>query len=196
MRLIVFSLLLGASLANAADLDSTFFGLTFEAEFQSPQCEMKGTFALPPSNGYCIEPMKLVTTESKGATGNARVKFSSGELPYWTGGQFVIELIDGKLEGISMGTAGVGSRPFILETLTKKYGPPHVLTPMPMQNAFGAQFDGSIPQWSDGRLTITYTPIRGDTKQGQLQIFTPAGSEAFDKRMKDIMKNLEPKRSM
>jgi hypothetical protein len=183
--------------ADRRDLDNTLFGLTFGKEFQAVPCEMKGTFAQPPNNGYCVEPMNLVTNENTGATGNARVKFASFELPYWTGGKFVIELIDGKLEGVSMGTAGVGSRPIIVDALTKKYGPPHITTPMPMQNAFGASYDGSIVEWSDGKLNIRYAPIsNGNTKEGLLQIFTPIGAEAFAKRMKEIFKNIEPKRAM
>lgn len=177
-------------------LDNTFFSLDFNKEFRAEPCETKGAFALPPPNGYCIEPMKLVTTDGNGATGNARVKFAYGELPYWTGGQFVIELINGKLEGISMGTAGFASRSVIIEALTRKFGDPNVINPMPLQNAFGARYDGSILQWGDSKLTVTYTPIFGDLKQGSLTIFTPIGGEAFNKRMKEILKNVAPNRAM
>lgn len=93
-------------------------------------------------------------------------------------------IIDGRLEGITVGTEGLDYYQTIHDALLKKYGEPNEVAHIAEQNRMGATFDNKIEIWRFAGLTVTYIEMIGSLNGGSLEIITDAGRAELERRKK------------
>lgn len=99
--------------------------------------------------------------------------------PLWEIQAFVI---NGSVELITSPTADFRFQNTVLETIERKFGKPAKLEAVPLQNGFGARFEGLRAVWHpSSTVTATYESYVS-AKEGDLTIGTPAGIAAYEAR--------------
>jgi len=83
-------------------------------------------------------------------------------------------IVDGKVIGFTIPTAGIESQEVVISLLTEKYGKPASVTRSSVQNSVGGSFQAISAIWATAGLAISFNaaPYRLDI--GEVMIDTPA----------------------
>jgi hypothetical protein len=177
----VLTLLLLAALPSLGHGAETVFGLTLGEPVQLSPCGGHEQFPAHPKEGFCITPASLrkLTNEEGGATGIASALFKYNDLPFWTLSRLDLVVSGEKLVGIISRTGGRTTHLSVTTDLNKRFGQPTRTVQNAAQTQLGASFDNTISMWQVGDLLVTYIPLLGDIKTGQVDLFLPAGLELY-----------------
>lgn len=191
--LVLFTFAIVPNLSHAAE---TVFGLKFDQPVQLSPCEGNELYPYHPKEDFCITQLSLrnLAVDDGGSTGMVDALFKEGDLPFWTLNRLKLLLVKDRLVGIVVKTRGHMTHLSVTSDLTVRFGKPTSKVQRTAQNQMGASFDNTITIWQVGNLSVTYTPLLGDTKTGQVDVFLPTGLTLYRKLL--VEKNPTPSRPL
>jgi hypothetical protein len=184
--------LLVAAAAHAND--RTVMGLTLGEPFTVAECGKRqvGTIVLYDSatsaTGPCFKRGYLQERETGPiANGSVRVEFPMSATPSFVSGFAATALVmEGKLEGLMLGTRGVNTQELALDGLTSKFGKPSTLDRRTVQNRMGASFETFDAAWTTSSgLMVTFRAVVGSLDQGVIYVDTFRASDHRAKSARD-----------
>ncbi len=178
--------------------DMTVFGLVLGEALSIPECQKRGT---GPTTYYphfdkntCYE-RKFPNNYNYSRLQNEfiDVYFESQKTPWFLKyGYLDAQIVDGKLERVSIYTNGLETGRDFLNILKEKYGTPTSYEQFTVQNKLGTTFDSFYSEWDLEGIYLHFDPAFGSLDHGAALIET---RENHKRRMKLIeeQKNKEMK---
>jgi len=125
--------------------------------------------------------------ESKGVSHGYQkwLVLPSSEAPiYSTTNKYFIYVIDGRFEGINIGTLGYRTQNRVYQDLTAKYGEPSELTRKTVRNIYGASFELYKAIWSLENLSVLFEVW--DLEFGPVEIRTKVAKDFDEELMRQV----------
>ena len=181
----------------------TVFGIQLMAPINIPECQISPTVLKHPDiykrNSFFDRYSYSSTTicyERIGSRGGSNeplsneavnVQFPFKQEPQWDTAVSV-ELINGRVEGVSFSTHGVATQQLVLSSLEQKFGKPTSLTTVSKQNGFGAKFDVISASWSlSSKITVTFEGAATRIDAGTVSVSSPAARAQEEQRTKQLL---------
>ncbi len=92
------------------------------------------------------------------------------------------DVVEGRIESISVETTGFKDQESLLEALTKKYGKPVKLEREPVQTGVGAKFDRIHASWKKPDLNVEFFGLLSSITSGVISVRTDAALARFQKQ--------------
>lgn len=118
-HLIIITLSLVSTLAQAADPAKTMFGIELGSRFTIPACA-RGEDTM--AKRYCYA--EALTTRTAWGSEERHVFYPRAETVPWARGEMVIDVANGIIEAIHVNTWGIEAQTLALDAMVLKYGPP------------------------------------------------------------------------
>lgn len=169
-----------------SDTPITVFGFRLGEPHGLDACRMSGTYPVRPPEGACLN----WPTAGVNRAALPQVLFSVKEAPVFVSGmELTLELIDGKVEGITFYTAGLSTEALVMRAMVDKFGPPVRTIENEVQTRAGAKFDAAIRIWKPPGASVMFAPAVGSISMGMVSVSTPAGDAAAAERRERAKKD-------
>lgn len=174
----LLSLAVTLSLPAVALAGDAVFGIQLGEVLQSQECafrvisekkaynypQIDNCFEEPAKiNGYAIPVRRYIFGERQAP---AIVLFSN----------LILLEIDGRVEGIRFGTAGVAAQEPVMLALKQKYGEPTSIINSTVHTAAGAPIPRILAEWATPSLSIMFTSVTTASDRGEVFIDHPAAT--------------------
>lgn len=94
-------------------------------------------------------------------------------------GRVMAEVINGRVESISVPTAGFTHQEALLSALSAKFGKPSKLERTPVTTGVGAKFERISAEWSGANLHVHYFGMLSSIDEGSIAVRTDLGWQDF-----------------
>jgi hypothetical protein len=128
------------------------------------------------SKTTCFEHWDNALAGQPAGTERVGIKFPEGESPSIAAGVSAL-LIDGRLESVSIDTAGLSNQDQVMAALKQKYGAPTSTNETKKQNSFGAVFNSHFAVWKFANLTVVFKGTTSHIDSGLVNIETKKGAD-------------------
>ncbi|MEY2116236.1 MULTISPECIES: hypothetical protein [Rhodanobacter] len=195
-KLILTVTLALCSVANATE-PTNFLGLTIGGEFNLPECTWFGSGVLASYNDSYEQPVQPCWEHDtlKAHPGDLLDAKGAFEVHYIPSRQhtpsginpdsITVIVINGRIEGITLLTAGYNAQDELLLSLREKYGAPTKITSNPVHNAMGATFTNDRAKWVRADVTIEFEGIVSEITSGLIKVLSPSAEHyVLDKQQK------------
>ena len=178
----MFSVVMGTASANAATSSSlTIFGIPLGTSFTLSQCSYRRLdsstiFYNPPSQGSCYEIIASDGRTTLEANDTVQVDWSTDEAPKLASGDSaIIQLLNGKVEGVGFNTMGVEFQQRDLQMLVAKFGQPTTIKTPTVSNILGVVTQVIVATWNVDGIQVYFNSAEDGLDKGLVNIDTPTG---------------------
>jgi hypothetical protein len=187
----------GAGPVSIQQPDMTIFGLLLAQRFDIPECPKmklgKSVTYSGATKAICFQRGYGKENQSGPVEGSVSIEFPIMDLPLGvTGGSVGGTIIDGRLEGVIVGTSGLSVQYVMLGKLKDKYGEPSRFVLSKAQNRLGATFDTFTATWTFENLLVVFDGVDGSLDHGLITIGTKKGAEYREHQLKELFKDRRP----
>lgn len=178
----MFSGIMGIASANAASSTMDIFGIRLGTSFTLSQCSYRRLdsstiFYNPPSQGSCYEIIGGEGRTTIEANDTVQVDWSADDAPQLvSGGSAIIQLVNGKVEGVGFNTMGVEFQKRDLQMLVAKFGQPTTIKTPTVSNLLGAVTQVIFATWNVDGIQIYFNSAEDGLDKGLVNIDTPTGT--------------------
>lgn len=166
-RVLVCACLLLASLhAEAGGAGLTVLGIPLGAKFALPPCKPSEVTV---SSRLCFNPA-LVERNPSGAE-QYYVSVPSAGTPRYVRGEVTVQVVQGTVESIAIGTWGIEGQAPALADLKRQYGPP-TRARQEMKHRRHSRFPSEFAEWDVGDALVKFDGTTGSVDWGQIEIST------------------------
>lgn len=136
-------------------VDTSVFGIGLGERLSLPECDRLPGYDVSYENNSKYMCWKHTENSSLLA-----VRFPDGKSPNISDGtDLYLNLINSKVEGVSIQTAGPPTQSAVLEVLTNKYGKPTKIDSVVKNNAFGAVLNSIEASWDFPELSVMFSGV-------------------------------------
>lgn len=201
MRVIAIALFFASAIgcATADDLPHQILGIKLHAPLNIQECaytriDSSTIIYTPPSSGACYQIDSTSGRTQLRDNDSVTIEWDYDSMPRIAkGGEAMIQIVQGNVEGIGFNTLGVEWQQENLKSLTEKFGAPSKISTPIMSNMFGAEVQVVDARWilADG-VIVNYNSAEDGIDSGLVSISTPIGRAYNQEQLKKLSKNATP----